>query len=122
MNDAIPEGQVLAGKYRIEGVLGRGGMGVVVAARHLFLDERVAIKFLLPEITHSAEAIARFEREARAAVKIKSEHVARVLDLGRLDNGAPYIVMEYLEGEDLATWITERGPLSLDLATDFLLQ
>src|SRR5882672_12302219 len=93
----VREGDVLADKYRIETVLGVGGMGVVVAAHHIRLDEKVAIKFLLPEMLTNHEAVARFEREARAAVRIKSEHVARVLDVGRLPNGAPYMVMEFLD-------------------------
>jgi serine/threonine protein kinase len=94
----IREGDILAGKYRVERVLGAGGMGVVVAAHHMQLDEKVALKFLLPEALDNREAVARFAREARAAVKIKSEHVARIIDVGTLPNGAPYIVMEYLEG------------------------
>jgi serine/threonine protein kinase len=73
---------VLAGKYRIERVLGVGGMGVVVAAHHIQLDQKVALKFLLPEALGNREAVARFAREARAAVKIQSEHVARVTDVG----------------------------------------
>ena len=80
---------MLLGKYRVERVIGRGGMGVVVEARHLALDERVAIKFLLPDQALNTESSARFLREARAAVKIKSEHVARVSDVGTLDTGAP---------------------------------
>jgi eukaryotic-like serine/threonine-protein kinase len=119
----VQAGDVLAGKYRVERVLGAGGMGVVVQATHLELDERVAMKFLLPHAVESAEAAARFvrEREARAAVKIKSEHVARVTDVGRLENGAPYIVMEYLQGSDLSA-VLSRGPLSIEDAVDFLLQ
>src|ERR1700734_208549 len=101
----VREGDVIAGKYRVERVIAVGGMGVVVAAHHLDLDERVAIKFLLPSALANAEAVARFYREARAAVKIKSEHVARVIDVGHLENGAPYMVMEYLDGEDLAAWV-----------------
>ena len=97
-------------------------MGVVVAAHHLQLDERVALKFLLPEALGNAEAVARFAREARAAVKIESEHVARVIDVGSLENGAPYMVMEYLEGSDLAAWLRERGPLPVEQAVDFVLQ
>src|SRR6478735_1771747 len=116
------EGQLFAGKYRVERVLGRGGMGVVIAARHLLLDELVAIKFLLPEALQSAEAVARFEREARAAVKIKSEHVARVTDVARLENGTPYMVMELLRGRDLAAQLREGGPLPLAEVTDYLLQ
>jgi serine/threonine protein kinase len=115
-------GDVLAGKYRVERVLGRGGMGVVVAAHHLQLEERVALKFLLPEAVKNPHAVARFVREARSAVKIKGEHVARVTDVGQLENGTPYIVMEYLEGVDLAAWLKHRGPLPIPLAVDFVLQ
>src|SRR5450755_1570099 len=118
----VIEGQLLAGKYRIERVLGQGGMGVVVAAHHIVLDEVVAIKFLLPEALGSAEAVARFEREARAAVKIKSEHIARVTDVGRLENGAPYMVMELLRGRDLDVLLRERGPLPLTDVADYVLQ
>src|SRR3954463_7902779 len=95
---SVRAGDILAGKYRVDRVLGVGGMGVVVAAHHLQLDDRVAIKFLLPEALGNPEAVARFAQEARAAVKIKSEHVARVSDVGTLASGAPYMVMEYLEG------------------------
>src|SRR6476659_6936383 len=105
----VNEGDVLAGKYRIDKVLGVGGMGVVVAAHHIQLDERVAIKFLLPQALASAETVARFAREARAAVKIKSEHVARVSDVGTLESGAPYMVMEFLDGQDLSQLVQERG-------------
>jgi serine/threonine-protein kinase len=118
----VREGDILAGKYRVDRVLGVGGMGVVVAAHHVELDDRVAIKFLLPEALQNAEAVARFSREAQAAVKIKSEHVARVTDVGRLESGAPYIVMEYLEGLDLSAWLQQRGPLPVDQAVEFLLQ
>jgi serine/threonine-protein kinase len=117
----VAPGDVLAGKYRVERVLGAGGMGVVVQATHLELDERVAMKFLLPHAVESAEAAARFVREARAAVKIKSEHVARVTDVGRLENGSPYIVMEFLQGADLSA-VLQRGPLPLEDAIDFVLQ
>jgi serine/threonine protein kinase len=118
----VHEGDILAGKYRVERVLGAGGMGVVVAAHHIQLDERVALKFLLPEALGDAEAVARFAREARNAVKIKSEHVARITDVGTLPNGAPYMVMEYLEGGDLAAWIKQRGALSIEQAIEFVLQ
>jgi len=118
----VREGQVLAGKYRVDRVLGVGGMGVVVAAYNLVLDTRVALKFLLPAMLANQEAVARFLREARAAAKIVSEHAARVHDVGTLDNGSPYIVMELLEGGDLAEWLRQRGPLPIDLAVDFVLQ
>lgn len=104
----ILPGETLAGKYKIERVLGRGGMGIVVAARHLDLDEHVAIKFLVGEAP--AGALERFQREARAAAKVKSEHVCRVLDVGKVDTGEPYIVMEHLEGEDLAERLEREGP------------
>jgi serine/threonine-protein kinase len=118
----VHEGQVLAGKFRVERVLGVGGMGVVVSAMHLQLDERVALKFLLPEALGNPEAVARFAREARAAVKIKSVHVARVSDVGTLETGAPYMVMEFLQGQDLAALIRERGQLPYPNAVDFVLQ
>ena len=118
----LNEGGVLAGKYRVEKVLGQGGMGVVVAAHHLELDQRVAIKFLLPEIIGNADAVARFLREARAAVKIRSEHVAKVTDVGKLEGGAPYMVMEYLDGSDLSAWLRQQGALPVQQAVDFVLQ
>lgn len=118
----VREGDVLAGRYRIDKILGQGGMGVVVAAHHIHLDDKVAIKFLLPQAMGSPEAVARFAREARAAVKIKNEHVARVTDVGTLDTGAPYMVMEYLEGGDLSQWLQQSGPLPVEQAVDFVLQ
>src|SRR5258708_12559494 len=93
------ENDVIAGKYRVERVIGRGGMGVVVAAWHLELDQRVALKFLLPDLVERGESAERFRREARAAARIKSEHVARVIDVGNRED-APYMVMEYLDGPD----------------------
>jgi len=118
----VRQGDVLAGKYRVERVLGVGGMGVVVAAHHLQLDEKVALKFLLPEMLVSDEAVTRFAREARAAARIKSEHVARVFDVGILENGSPYMVLEYLEGEDLGAQLQRCGPLPIGNAVDFILQ
>jgi serine/threonine-protein kinase len=118
----VREGDVLAGKYRVERILGSGGMGVVVAAHHLQLDEKVALKFLLPDALKVPEYVGRFEREAKAAVKIKSEHVARVVDVGRLETGSPYMVMEYLEGGDLAGVLEKQGRLPIEQAVDFVLQ
>ncbi|MEZ4315838.1 MAG: protein kinase [Polyangiaceae bacterium] len=118
----VAVGDVLAGKYAVERVLGAGGMGVVVAAKHLQLGERVAIKFLLPQAMKKAEVVQRFEREARAAVRIKSEHVARVFDVGKLDDGAPYMVMELLEGSDLSSILKTKGAVPLEAAVDYVLQ
>jgi serine/threonine protein kinase len=118
----VKPGEILAGKYQVERVLGVGGMGVVVAAHHIQLDEKVALKFLLPDALKNTEALARFEREARAAVKIKSEHIARVIDVGKLDSGSPYMVMEYLEGGDLSGMLSKTGKLPVEQAVDFVLQ
>src|ERR1700756_4179623 len=118
----VREGDLLAGKYRVERVLGMGGMGVVVAARHEQLDQRVAIKFVRDDALDNEDAVARFLREARAAVKLRSEHAAKVLDVGTLESGAPYMVMEYLEGSDLSQAIGERGAVSAELAADWVIQ
>ncbi len=118
----VNPGDVLAGKYRVERVLGIGGMGVVVLATHLQLEQRVAIKFMLQAGLRNAPLVERFAREARAAVRLKSAHVARVLDVGLLDSGAPYMVMEYLEGSDLGSVLEARGALPIDMAVDCVLQ
>jgi serine/threonine-protein kinase len=115
-------GDVLAGKYRVERVLGRGGMGVVVGARHLHLGETFAIKLLLPEALRDGALVARFLREGRAAAKVRSEHVARVYDVGTLDDGAPFIVMEHLEGSDLREVLKARGRLPVEEAVGYVLQ
>jgi serine/threonine-protein kinase len=118
----VEEGTLLAGKYRIEKVLGEGGMGVVVAARHVDLDQRVAIKFLLPHALADETVVARFAREARAAAKIQSPHVAKVMDVGRLDDGSPYMVMEYLEGEDLESRLQRDKTIPVSEAVGIMLQ
>jgi tRNA A-37 threonylcarbamoyl transferase component Bud32 len=115
-------GNVVAGKYRVERVLGRGGMGIVVAARHLRLAERVAIKFPLAELRDRSDVVDRLVREGRAAMRIRSEHVARVYDVGVLETGEPYLVMEYLMGRDLGATLTEGGPLPIDDAVEYVLQ
>jgi eukaryotic-like serine/threonine-protein kinase len=118
----VEPGEILAGKYKVERVLGVGGMGVVLSAIHMQLEQRVALKFLLPEVLGNADIVARFAREARAAAKIQSEHVARVIDVGTLAEGSPYMVMEYLEGQDLAAVLEARGPLSIGDAVSYVLQ
>jgi serine/threonine protein kinase len=115
-------GDVVGGKYQVERLLGVGGMGIVVAAQHMRLGERVALKVLHPRMTDNREAVVRFEREARAAARIKSEHVAKVTDVGELDGGAPYMVMEYLEGIDLFAWIQGHGAMSIAQAITVVLQ
>lgn len=118
----VVPGDVIVGKYRVERILGQGGMGVVVAAVHVHLDERVAIKLLRPEGVAKNEAAERFMREAKAAVKIKSQHVAKVLDVGVMDDGRPYMVMEYLEGRDLGEELDRNGPMAEAVAVDYVLQ
>jgi serine/threonine protein kinase len=121
--DSAPAvGTVIAGKYRVEGTLGAGGMGVVVRAHHELLDQKVALKFLLPAALKDKVSVERFLREARAAVKLESEHVARILDLGTLDDGAPYIVMELLDGMDLGDLLQQRGALPVQEAVDYMLE
>jgi len=115
-------GEVIADKYRIEGLIGRGGMGLVVAASQLTLDRRVAIKLIRDEWAQDPLAVARLIREAKAAASIQSEHVARVLDVGTLPDGAPFIVMEYLDGLDLDTLLRRDGALAISDAVDFMLQ
>ena len=113
-------GDVLAGKYRVESVLGQGGMGVVVAALHLHLQERVALKFLRPG--GNADLHGRFLREARVAAKLRSEHVVKVTDVGTLESGAPFMVMEYVDGTDLRALLRSEGPLPVCRAVDYVLQ
>jgi len=115
-------GLLVAGKYRIERVIGEGGMGIVVAATHEGLDQKVAIKFLAPEAIRNPEVVERFMREAKVAAKVKSEHVARVSDVGRVDGSTPFIVMEYLEGADLAGMIDSQKPLPIDEVCEIGLQ
>jgi len=115
-------GQVLDGKFRVERILGEGSMGLVVEATHLALDERVALKFLRREAREHPEIVSRFAREARASVKIKSDHVARVFDVGTSEDGTPFIVMEYLEGSDLATVLARQERLPIGDAVDYVIQ
>ena len=118
----LETGDVVGGKYRVEGVIGAGGMGHVFAARHLELERRVAIKVMLPEMLDHSDSVPRFIREAKAAGALRSEHAVRIFDTGRLESQAPYIVMEYLEGEDLVSRLMEGGALPVRDAIDYMLQ
>jgi eukaryotic-like serine/threonine-protein kinase len=115
-------GEVIAGKYEVVGLIGSGGMGYVVAALHIELGEMVALKFLRSEALAQEELVERFAREARAAVKIKSEYVARVMDVGTMADGVPFIVMEHLEGKDLADVLAEQGRLPARVAVEYMMQ
>ncbi|MBW2453660.1 MAG: serine/threonine protein kinase [Deltaproteobacteria bacterium] len=116
----VAVGDVVDGKYRVDRVLGQGAMGVVVAATHLQLEQPVAIKFLVLE--GEGVPFERFLREARATARLKGEHVCRVIDVTAREGAAPYIVMEYLAGQDLEQLVQERGTLAITEAMDHLLQ
>jgi eukaryotic-like serine/threonine-protein kinase len=117
-------GDVCARKYRIDRKIGEGGMGAVFAATHIELEQSVALKVLLPSLVEDEPFVTRFLREARAAVKIRGEHVARVYDVGKLDDelGTPFIVMDLLDGIDLAQRVLDGGPLSPSEAADVVIQ
>ncbi len=119
--DAFAPGEIIAGKYIVERVVGIGGVGVVLAAKHAELDEMVAIKFLHPQMQTRADVVGRFANEARMAVRIKSEHAARVFDFGVEPERGPYLVMEYLEGRTLAEAI-QSAPIRLVQAVEYVLQ
>ncbi len=115
-------GEIIGGKYQVLELLGVGGVGFVVAANHVELGQRVALKFLRPEMLANPEVVGRFSQEALAAVKIKSEHVARVFDVGNMPDGAPFIVIEHLEGKNLEEILSEQGPLPIKRAIDYVMQ
>lgn len=120
--DPTLPGSLFAGKYRVEKILGQGGMGMVLAARHLGLDEPVAIKVLLPAMMQVPGMVERFTREARASAKIKNDHVVRVTDVDALPSGVPYMVMERLDGTDLSEHRKSAGPLPITDAVRYLLE
>jgi eukaryotic-like serine/threonine-protein kinase len=129
----LGEGEIVAEKYRVERVLGVGGVGVVVSAMHVALGQRVALKFLRRSAAENADAVERFLREARAAVRLKSQHAVRVLDVGTVNVGrgdleggggarVPYMVMELLDGCDFGTILEKRGQLPSTEAVSYVLQ
>jgi len=118
----VQRGEVIAGKYVIQGIIGRGGVGIIAAARHVTLKQLVALKFLRPEIEGDPEVTRRFVREAQAAAQIRSEHVTRVMDAGTLEDGTVFLVFEHLTGRDLARVLREDGPLAIEDAVDYLTQ
>src|ERR1700723_4168425 len=108
-----PPRGLIAGKYEVLRLIGRGGMGSVWEGRHVTLGTRVAIKFIDVEYTDSQEARTRFDNEARAAATIQSKHAIQIFDHGVTDEGKPYIVMEMLQGEPLDARLDRVGRLSL---------
>jgi serine/threonine-protein kinase len=117
-------GDLIGGKYRVGETIAEGGMGVVVEGVHVQLEDAVAIKFLKPDVVATAgdEVVKRFMREARTAIKIRSEHVVRVFDVDTLPTGVPYMVMERLTGRDLDAILEKSGPLDVTTTIDFVLQ
>jgi serine/threonine protein kinase len=118
----LSPGFQIGDKYSVVQAIGWGGMGIVYEATHIRLGQRVAVKLLAPDLAKTQEALARFEREARAAAHIRSPHAARVFDVDALSDGTPYIVMEFLEGRDLADELTARGSLPVAEAVDYMMQ
>jgi serine/threonine-protein kinase len=116
-------GSVVDGKYKVDKVLGRGAMGVVVQATHIHLGEKVALKFLRYRAKAGTEDFqSRFKREARVSAKLKNEHITRVIDVGVWKERVPYMVMDYLEGGDLRELIKAQGPLPIGTAIDYTVQ
>ncbi|WP_437646607.1 serine/threonine-protein kinase [Sorangium sp. So ce362] len=115
-------GTLIAGKYRVDRLLDKGAMGAVVAATHMELGELRAIKLLLPATAADPEMCGRFLREARIAARLKSEHAVKVHDVGRLESGLPFLVMEFLDGRDLRVLRKKRGPLPIEEATLYVIQ
>jgi serine/threonine protein kinase len=114
-------GSVVAGKYRVDDVIGDGGLGVVVKAWHQQLDQPVAIKMLKPNAAERPGVVERFLREARLAARIKNEHAVKVYDVDETESGVPYMVMEYLEGRDLEQTVAQ-APLPVNEAIDYVMQ
>jgi len=120
---ALRAGTIIEGKHRIDRLIGRGGMGVVAAATHIHLDERVALKFLLVKDEEvSGDFRARFEREARVCAKLRNEHIARVHDVGIWQSKVPFMVMEYLEGVDLRRLLRDGTKLPIEQAVEYVVQ
>jgi len=115
-------GRIVGGKYRLLRLLGAGGMGEVYEAQHSIIGRRFAIKFLHPLLAGNNESVARFQREAQAAGSLENENIAAVVDAGTADDGAPYLVMEYLDGEDLAHLLVRGGPLPVPRAAYIVIQ
>jgi serine/threonine protein kinase len=118
----LTPGTILLSKYRIDELIGTGGMGNVVRASHLYLHQPVAIKLLLPEMAESASTVQRFLREAQSTVKLRSEHIARVMDVGTTPDGIPFMVMEFLDGNDLNQILRHHGPQQPAIVIDLMLQ
>ena len=118
----LREGDLIGGRYKIERCLGGGGMASVYRATHVGLDQPVAVKVVSPLIREVPGIVSRFMREARSATRLKGEHIVRVFDVGTADDGAPYLVMELLEGRDLGELLDEGFRPNVEQAVDYVLQ
>ena len=118
----VPAGTIVAHKYLVQGLISHGGMGIICAGLHVDLEQPVAIKLMRRELAREADLVDRFLNEARAAASLKSPHVVRVLDVGQLPDGLPYLVMERLVGFDLDTLVYERGALAPGEAVNYMIQ
>ena len=128
MGDAVEDevssvaiGEVIGGKYRVESLIGSGAMGSVYRAQRLGAGAKVALKVLRPERLHDASAERRFYLEARSTARLESPHAVRTFEIDRLASGVPYIVMEHLDGDDLAAIVTERGALPMAHAVRYII-
>lgn len=118
----VAPGELLGGKYTVERMFAEGGMGIVCLGRHVQLDQPVAIKFLRRTLAGRPSIAQRFLNEARALAALRSEHVVRVMDVGQLDSGRPYLVMEHLDGVQLEELLERDGPLAVERAISYVLQ
>ncbi|MES1173724.1 MAG: serine/threonine-protein kinase [Myxococcales bacterium] len=118
----VPEGELLGGRYLVERIFAEGGMGVVCLGRHAQLEQPVAIKFLRRALAGKPAIVERFLNEGRALAALRSEHVVRVMDVGQLESGRPYLVMEHLDGIDLDALVDRDGPLDVETAVNYVLQ
>jgi hypothetical protein len=118
----VPEGELLGGRYLVERIFAEGGMGIVCIGRHIQLEQPVAIKFLRRALSGKPSVVERFMNEGRALAALRSEHVVRVMDVGQLESGRPYLVMEHLQGIDLDTLVDRDGALSVETAISYVLQ
>jgi hypothetical protein len=118
----VAPGAIVAGKYRLDAIVGEGGMGSVWSATHTGLGQAVAIKFISKDFVTSVEALRRFDAEAKAAAQLRSRHVVQVFDNGTLEDGTPYIAMELLRGENLYARVHRAGPIPLHEAVEILSQ
>ncbi len=119
---SVSPGEVIGERYRVEGPIGEGGMGIVCRATHVGLETPVAIKLIRPDFKDDVEFVRRFLNEARRAAALKSDRIARVHDVGQLDSGEPYLVMELLDGIELERYLMQHGPLAAIDAVNVALQ